>query len=143
VYDVSSIPADPTGGSVCEIAYFDVYPEDDEVEGGGVIDYFGTWGSYAYFKSGFIFVNSQERGCFVVKMTKKETCKKTCNANNCLRAMRSTSIPGRLEESQAFCKEFTKIFVADVTLVKDYALDACSGNVISKVSSACSCLPTA
>lgn len=129
---------------MCEIAYFDVYPEDDNVEGGGVIDYFGTWGSYAYFKSGFIFVNSQERGCFVVKMTKKETCKpKTCNANNCLRALRSESVPGRLKESQEFCKEFTKTFVADVTLVKDYVASACAGNVISRVSSACSCLPTA
>lgn len=57
--------------------------------------------------------------------------------------MRATSIPGRLEESQKFCKDFTKTFIADVTLVKDYAREACTGNVISKVSSACACLPTA
>ena len=46
----------------------DIYPEDDAVEGGGIIDYFGTWGSYAYFKSGYIFVNTQERGGFLMKM---------------------------------------------------------------------------
>ncbi len=143
VYDVSSIPSDPTGNSVCEIAFMDIYPEDDGVEGGGVIDFFGTWGSYPYFKSGFIFVNTQERGVFLMKMTKQEKCKpKTCNADNCLRAMRSTSVPGRLAESQAFCGEFTKTFVADVTVVKDYAASACAGNLISRVSSACSCLPT-
>lgn len=143
MYDVSTIPTDPTGNSVCEIAYFDIYPEDDDLPGGGVIDYFGTWSSYAYFKSGFIFINTLERGAFVVKMTKRETCKKTCNSDNCLRSMRSTSVPGRLAESQAFCGNFTKTFVADVSVVKDYAKEACAGNVISRVSSACSCLPTA
>lgn len=76
-------------------------------------------------------------------MTKKEQCKpKTCSSDNCLRALRSSSKPGRLAESQEFCKGFTKTFVADVTLVKDYAVAACKGNVISRVSSACSCLPT-
>jgi len=142
VYDVSSIPTDPTGSSVCEIAYFDIYPEDDDLEGGGVIDYFGTWASYAYFKSGFIFINSLERGAFLVKMTKRGDCKKTCNSNDCLRAMRSTTIPGRLAESKEFCGNFTKTFVADVSVVKDYAAKACKGNVISRVSSACSCLAT-
>jgi hypothetical protein len=29
VYDVSSVPKNPTGDDVCEIAYFDIYPEDD------------------------------------------------------------------------------------------------------------------
>jgi hypothetical protein len=143
VYDVSSIPSDPTGNSVCEIAYFDIYPEDDDAPGGGISQYSGTWASYAYFKSGFIFINTIERGAWVVKMNKREACKpKTCNADNCLRAMRASTIPGRLAESQKFCGEFTKTFVADVTLVKDYAAAACGTNIISRVSSACSCLPT-
>ncbi|KXH69148.1 hypothetical protein CSAL01_10097 [Colletotrichum salicis] len=34
VYDVSSIPSDPTGAGVCETAYFDIYPEDDSAPGG-------------------------------------------------------------------------------------------------------------
>lgn len=128
---------------MCEIAFMDIYPEDDEVEGGGIIDYFGTWGSYAYFKSGFIFVNTQERGGFLMKMSKQEACKpKTCNADNCLRAMRSTSVPGRLAESQEFCGEFTKTFIADVSVVKPYAQAACGGNMISRVSSACTCIAT-
>ncbi|EXF75539.1 hypothetical protein CFIO01_06275 [Colletotrichum fioriniae PJ7] len=143
VWDVSSVPQDPTGGSVCEIAYFDIYPEDDSLPGGGAIQFSGTWSSYAYFKSGFIFVNTIERGAYLVKMTKKEACKpKTCNADNCLRALRASSVPGRLEESQKFCGEFTKTVIADVTVVPAYASEACPTNVISRVSSACSCLPT-
>ncbi|EHK96539.1 hypothetical protein M7I_7748 [Glarea lozoyensis 74030] len=114
VYDVSSIPTDPTGKGVCETAFFDIYPEDDNAEGGGIVQYSGTWASYAYFKSGYIYINTIERGGYVVKMTKREACKApTCNADNCLRAMRATSVPGRLAESQEFCGAFTKTFVAD------------------------------
>ncbi|KAK0100446.1 hypothetical protein ONS95_008396 [Cadophora gregata] len=64
-----------------------------------------------------------------------------CFADNCLRALRSSSVPGRLEESQAFCHDFTMFLVKEVSLVKPYAASACDGNVISRVSSACSCLP--
>ena len=74
VYDVSSIPADPTGGGVCEVAYFDTHPEDDAKEGGGAVEYAGSWASYGYFKSGFVPVNTIERGVFLVKMTKKGRC---------------------------------------------------------------------
>lgn len=62
VYDISSVPSDPTGNSVCEIAYFDIYPEDDNLPGGGVVEFSGSWSSYAMFKSGFIFINTIERG---------------------------------------------------------------------------------
>jgi len=68
VLDVSSIPTDPTGKGVEEVGFFDVYPEDDNEPNGGVIDFAGTWSSYAMFKSGFIFVNTIERGGFVVKV---------------------------------------------------------------------------
>lgn len=68
VLDVSSIPADPTGGSVEEVAFFDIYPEDDHLPNGGVIDYVGTWSHYAGFPSGNILVNTIERGAFIVKM---------------------------------------------------------------------------
>ncbi|WDK13068.1 hypothetical protein CGRA01v4_04349 [Colletotrichum graminicola] len=143
VWDISSVPEDPTGNSVCEIAYFDIYPEDDSLPGGGAIQFSGTWSSYAYFKSGFIFVNTIERGGYLVKMTKREECKpKSCSADNCLRALRASNVPGRLEESQAFCGEFTKTFIADIAVVPQYAAEACPTNVISRVSSACSCLPT-
>ncbi|KAK6852864.1 hypothetical protein PG995_011415 [Apiospora arundinis] len=143
VYDVSSVPQDPTGNGVCEIAYFDIRPEDDNQPGGGSIEFSGSWSSYAYFKSGFIFINTIERGGYLVKMTKREACKpKTCNADDCLRAMRASTIPGRLGESQGFCGDFTKTFVANVAVVPDYAVAACPTNVISRVSSACSCLST-
>jgi choice-of-anchor B domain-containing protein len=68
VLDVRSIPTDPTGNSVKEVGFFDIYPEDDFEEKGGLVDFVGSWSSYALFKSGFIFVNSMERGAFVVKM---------------------------------------------------------------------------
>jgi choice-of-anchor B domain-containing protein len=145
VYDVSSIPEDPTGDSVCEIAYFDVRPEDDSLPGGGEATFFGTWSSYAMFDSGFIFINTIERGAFLVKMTNRNLrCPKThpCNSDNCLRAMRASSIEGRLEESQEFCADFTDGWSADVGVVPAYASKACGTNVIARVSSACSCLPT-
>ncbi|KAE9982267.1 hypothetical protein EG328_011063 [Venturia inaequalis] len=68
VLDIRSIPSDPTGGGVKETGFFDVYPEDDNEEFGGLDDFVGSWSSYALFKSGFIFVNTIERGGFVVKM---------------------------------------------------------------------------
>ncbi|KIX09555.1 uncharacterized protein Z518_00635 [Rhinocladiella mackenziei CBS 650.93] len=72
VLDVSSIPHDPTGASIEEIAFFDIYPEDDHLENGGIIDFVGTWSHYAGFPSGNVFVNTIERGAFVVKMNQFE-----------------------------------------------------------------------
>ena len=46
----------------------DVYPEDDNTTGGGKVDFVGTWSSYALFKSGYILVNTMERGAFVLKL---------------------------------------------------------------------------
>lgn len=66
--DVNSIPDDPTGGGIEEVAFFDIFPEDDHNENGGVLDYVGTWSHYAGYPSGFIMVNTIERGTFVVKM---------------------------------------------------------------------------
>jgi hypothetical protein len=71
------------------------------------------------------------------------TYAKECSADNCLRALRANTVPGRLQESQEFCGTFTKTFIEDVTKVKAYAASACTGDVIARVSSACSCLPTA
>jgi hypothetical protein len=144
VYDISSVPSDPTGDGVCEVAFFDIYPEDDLIPGGGTLEFVGSWSSYAMLPSGFIFINTIERGGYLVKLTKHDKCKpKACNADNCLRALRATSIPGRLEESQEFCGDFLDGWSADVAAVPTYARKACPTNVISRVSSACSCLPTA
>jgi choice-of-anchor B domain-containing protein len=68
VFDVSTIPTDPTGGLVEQVAFFDIYPEDDNEENGGIIDFVGTWSHFAGFESGYIFINTIERGGFVVKM---------------------------------------------------------------------------
>jgi hypothetical protein len=38
------------------------------VTGGGKVDFVGTWSSYALFKSGYILVNTMERGAFILKM---------------------------------------------------------------------------
>merc|ERR1711964_511459 len=65
-----------------------------------------------------------------------------CSADNCLRALRATSPVGRLAESQAFCTNFTKTVVTDVSVVKPYLTSNCAGNVVSRVSSACGCIPS-
>ncbi|KAI6257321.1 hypothetical protein MCOR19_006253 [Pyricularia oryzae] len=72
VLDLSTLPRDPTGAGVSEVAYFDVYPEDDNMTGGGQVEFQGTWSSYPFFKSGFIVVNTIERGAYVLKMTNRE-----------------------------------------------------------------------
>ncbi|KAJ8457310.1 hypothetical protein ONZ45_g18361 [Pleurotus djamor] len=68
VVDITSIPSDPTGNSVREVGYFDVYPEDDNRTGGGALEFVGTWSSYGLFPSGYIVINTIERGAFVVKL---------------------------------------------------------------------------
>ncbi|KAF2150000.1 hypothetical protein K461DRAFT_230630 [Myriangium duriaei CBS 260.36] len=67
VLDVSSIPRDPTGKGVREVAYFDVFPDDDSAPGGGTVEFQGSWSHYANFPSGNILVNTIERGAYVVK----------------------------------------------------------------------------
>lgn len=69
------------------------------------------------------------------------TYAKSCAADNCLRSMRATTIPGRLQAAQAFCGNFTKTFVEDVLVIPAFAQSACAGDVIARVSSGCSCLP--
>ncbi|CAH0045576.1 unnamed protein product [Clonostachys solani] len=143
VLDVRSVTKDPTGGSICEAGFFDIYPEDDENEGGGTVAFLGSWSSYPYFKSGFILVHTIERGTFVVKMTSKDCAKQpVCNADNCLRALRASHIPGRLEESVEFCGNFTRRLRDDEELLPQYATDACKNKPVERVSSACACLPT-
>jgi choice-of-anchor B domain-containing protein len=70
ILDVSSIPRDPSGKSVKEIAFFDVYPGDDNFPGGGQALWdAGTW-SHFTLPSGYIVINTIDRGAFVVKMSK-------------------------------------------------------------------------
>ncbi|KAF2703631.1 hypothetical protein K504DRAFT_463356 [Pleomassaria siparia CBS 279.74] len=69
ILDVSSIPSQPTGKGVKEIAYFDVYPPDDGLPGGGEAVWDGGTWSHFTFPSGFIVVNTIDRGAFVVKMS--------------------------------------------------------------------------
>ncbi|CAK1356717.1 unnamed protein product [Cercospora beticola] len=67
VHDTRSISRDPTGNSVTTHAFFDIYPEDDAV--GGRVAFVGTW-SHFLFPSGFVLVNTIERGAFVVKIAR-------------------------------------------------------------------------
>lgn len=67
VLNVTSLDTDPTGASITQAGFFDIYPEDDAA--GGVIDFVGTWGHYPFFPSGYIVINTIERGAFVVKRT--------------------------------------------------------------------------
>ncbi|TLD23728.1 hypothetical protein PspLS_06408 [Pyricularia sp. CBS 133598] len=65
IVDVSSVARDPTGAGFKEAGFFDVRPEDDSV--GGRATFNGAWSVYPYFKSGYLLVNSIERGIFSVK----------------------------------------------------------------------------
>ncbi|OLN97072.1 hypothetical protein CCHL11_02125 [Colletotrichum chlorophyti] len=146
VLDISSVTKDPSGAGICEAGFFDIYPEDDENEGGGTVAFLGSWSSYAYFKSGFIMVHTIERGTFIVKMTSKE-CEKppVCNADNCLRSLRASHIPGRLEESGEFCFNFTRRLNTDESKLPEYAAKGCAHETretVERVSSACACIPT-
>ncbi|KAF1983287.1 hypothetical protein K402DRAFT_361352 [Aulographum hederae CBS 113979] len=69
IVDVTSVSKDPTGASMKEVGFFDCYPEDDAV--GGEVAFTGTWSVYPYFKSGFVLLNSIERGVFALKYTGK------------------------------------------------------------------------
>jgi len=66
-----------------------------------------------------------------------------CDADNCLRALRATQTPGRLEAAQSFCATYTQSSVA-ATAIPTYAADACkqnqNGNQTFRISSACGCI---
>jgi len=67
ILDLRSVQSDPTGSSIREVGFFDTYPEDDHLPGGGNITFTGSWSNYPFFPSGFITVNTMDRGVFVVK----------------------------------------------------------------------------
>ncbi|KAF7440133.1 hypothetical protein PC9H_000477 [Pleurotus ostreatus] len=71
IVDISSIPTDPTGGSVKEVGFFDIYPEDDARAGGGALSFVGSWSSYGLFPSGNIIINTIERGAYVVRIAEE------------------------------------------------------------------------
>ncbi|KAF8469961.1 hypothetical protein BDZ91DRAFT_719470 [Kalaharituber pfeilii] len=68
ILDVSSIPFKPSGEDIKEVAYFDIFPDDDESPQPVFI---GSWANYPFFKSGYIVVNTFDRGTFVVKRSMK------------------------------------------------------------------------
>ncbi|KAJ7670613.1 hypothetical protein DFH06DRAFT_1083380 [Mycena polygramma] len=68
IVDASSVAEDPTGAAFFEAAFFDVHPEDDAKGGEAVFG--GAWSTYPYFESGYILVNTLERGLFVLKYNK-------------------------------------------------------------------------
>ncbi|KAK4235075.1 hypothetical protein C8A03DRAFT_46719 [Achaetomium macrosporum] len=67
ILDLRSVPRDPTGKGIKEVAYFDIHPEDDHLPGGGNVTFVGTWSHYPFFPSGYIVINTMDRGAFVVK----------------------------------------------------------------------------
>ena len=68
VVDVRSIPSDPTGGTMKQVGFFDCDPTDDK-DTSGAVDFGGSWGVYPFFASGFVVLNSIERGLFSLKYT--------------------------------------------------------------------------
>ena len=59
VYDIRDVAA----GELSEVAYFDVYPENDNAAFEG-----GTWSNYPYFRQkGVVAVTSMDRGLFILQ----------------------------------------------------------------------------
>ncbi|MEL6943602.1 MAG: choice-of-anchor B family protein, partial [Bacteroidota bacterium] len=52
---------DIANGNLSQVAFFDVYPENNGSS------FLGTWSNYPYFKSGNIALNTIDRGLFVVE----------------------------------------------------------------------------
>ena len=50
-----------SGGTLNEVGFFDVYPQDDAAE------FNGAWSNYPYFKSGIVIVSGIEQGLFVLR----------------------------------------------------------------------------
>lgn len=71
IIDVSSIPSDPTGAGIQEVAFLDIFPEDDNIT--DTPEFMGSWHNYPYFNSGHIVLNTYDKGAFVVKRSKKIT----------------------------------------------------------------------
>ncbi|KAG6202757.1 hypothetical protein E4U35_004961 [Claviceps purpurea] len=63
VVNASSIPQDPTGAGMREIAYFDCWPKDDKAP---EVEFYGAWSAYIWFKSGTIVMNCIETGLFAL-----------------------------------------------------------------------------
>jgi choice-of-anchor B domain-containing protein len=59
VYDTRNVAA----GELSELAFFDVYPEDDEPHFDG-----GTWSNYPYYQGNIVAVSSMDRGLFVLRV---------------------------------------------------------------------------
>ena len=55
--------ADVANGNMTEIAYFDVYPADDNAS------FSGTWSNYPYFRSGNVIATNRQEGFMVFKPT--------------------------------------------------------------------------
>lgn len=67
IVDVSSTAHDPSASGFKQVGFFDCHPEDDEE--GGKVEFVGSWSVYPYFKSGYLLLNSIERGVYSLKYT--------------------------------------------------------------------------
>ncbi|KAE8153574.1 hypothetical protein BDV25DRAFT_127090 [Aspergillus avenaceus] len=67
IVDVGSVNDDPTGKGFKQVGFFDCHPADDDV--GGEVEFVGAWSVYPYFKSGWLLLNSIERGVYSLKYT--------------------------------------------------------------------------
>jgi choice-of-anchor B domain-containing protein len=54
-------PAEIASGTLTEVAYFDIYPEDDDPS------FNGAWSVYPFFESGVVVVSGIEQGLFVLR----------------------------------------------------------------------------
>jgi hypothetical protein len=65
-----------------------------------------------------------------------------CEPNNCLRAFQATQAPGRIGSASSFCSTFYRRTATAMATASfpTFVVTACTGDVISRASSACSCI---
>jgi choice-of-anchor B domain-containing protein len=66
IVDVSSVSRDPTAKGFKQAGFFDCDPSDD---GQTAVAFQGSWSVYPWFESGYILLNSIERGLFLLRYT--------------------------------------------------------------------------
>ena len=130
VYDISSIPEDPAGNSVCEI--ISTSTPRTMPSPAVVSPMYGTWSSY-YLRDPAtpLSTPAPARRLPGRGWRRREKCpRKTCSADNCLRDA-STSVAGRLGGEPGVLRRLTE-WLADDRGVRGVApASACGENVIS------------
>ncbi len=106
--------SDVTNFNLTEIAYFDVYPADDNAE------FNGAWSNYPYFPSGNIIISGIEQGLFVVR---EQSLLEKCNDPTAIDWLSVSPLSGTVAASQV--ENLTVTFDSTGKSEGDYTATVC------------------